>query len=426
MIATRAGGKAPRIFFSVGEPSGDLHGANLIRALRQSSPDILCEGFGGERMEEAGCRLLYPLSQHSVVGFLRVLLQIRQFVRLVNQATDHLRRHRPDAVVLIDYPGFNWWMARRAKALGIPVFYFVPPQIWAWASWRVNKMRRFVDHVLCTLPFERPWYNARGIDSPYIGHPYFDALEQQTLDANFVAVQQARREPIVALLPGSRRQEVENNFSSQLRAVAHILQQYPQCRFLTACFKREHADHIAAVLRKDFPAPERHDEGTLERGYRGAWSLPVELCVGRTAEIIHLAHSCIAVSGSVSLELLFAQKPAVILYRGSVAAVFLYHLVRNVKQISLVNLLANRPLYPEFVGHRCPGVAMGERVLSWLREPQTHAKLRQELAELCAEVGQPGACVRAAEYILSTLEHPLAACGLAGKTAKPQAARKGQ
>jgi lipid-A-disaccharide synthase len=395
--------KPPRIFFSVGEPSGDLHGANLIRALQQISPGILCEGFGGERMQEAGCDLHYNLCQHSVIGFLRIIAGIRQFKRLLDQASEHLQRERPDAVVLVDYPGFNWWMARRAKALGIPVFYFVPPQIWAWASWRVRKMRRFVDHVLCTLPFERPWYQARGIDAPYIGHPYFDALQQQTLDSAFIAAQQTRREPIIGILPGSRRQELENNFTSQLRAAGHIVSQYPNCRFLAACFKQEHADHLAAVLRREYPAPDRREEGSLASGYRGAWSLPLELCVGRTAEIIHLSHSCLAVSGSVSLELLHAQKPAVTIYRASFGGIFLYHLLCNVKYVSLVNLLADQPLYPEYVSIGCRGAEMGEHILRWLREPQTHADLRQKLAELYARVGQPGACGRAAEYILSTV-----------------------
>jgi lipid-A-disaccharide synthase len=398
--------KPPRIFFSVGEPSGDLHGANLIRALHRSSPGIRCEGFGGERMQEAGCELHFNLTQHSMIGFLRIISQIRQFKRLLDQATEHLQRERPDAVVLVDYPGFNWWMARRAKALGIPVYYFVPPQIWGWASWRVRKMRRFVDHVLCTLPFERPWYQARSIDAPYIGHPYFDALQQQTLDMTFVTGQQTRREQIIGILPGSRRQELENNFTSQLRAAAHIVKQYPGCRFLTACLKQEHADHLGAVLRREYPDADRGDEGTLESGYRGAWSLPLELCIGRTPEIIHLSHSCITVSGSVSLELLHAQKPAVTIYRASVGGIFLYHLLCNVKYVSLVNLLANQPLYPEYVVLGCPGAAMGEQILRWLREPQKHAELRQKLAELYAKVGIPGACTRAAEYILSTMVRP--------------------
>src|SRR5207302_1807357 len=125
-----------------------------IRALRQLDPGAECAGFGGERMEAAGCRLLYPLCQLAVMGLTRVLIHAPRFLRLLWQADRFFRQQRPDAVVLIDFPGFNWWLARRAHAYGIPVIYFVPPQIWAWASGRVRRMRRWVDHVLCSLPFE--------------------------------------------------------------------------------------------------------------------------------------------------------------------------------------------------------------------------------------------------------------------------------
>src|SRR4051794_29742331 len=129
-----------RIFVSAGEPSGDLHGSNLIRALHQLDPAIEYVGFGGERMTRAGCKLLYPLCQHAVTGFAPVLAEAHRFLKLIWQADRYFLKNRPDAVVLIDYPGFHWWIARRAHQHKIPVYYFVPPQIWAWASWRVEKM----------------------------------------------------------------------------------------------------------------------------------------------------------------------------------------------------------------------------------------------------------------------------------------------
>src|SRR5687768_5705374 len=205
-----------RIFFSVGEPSGDIHGSNLIRALRRLRPDIDCVGYGGDRMQAAGCRLDYPLCGLAVMGVTRVLAHASQFIQLIRDAARGFRERRPDAVVLIDYPGFNWWIARRAHALGIPVFYFVPPQLWAWAGWRVRKMRRFVDHVLCTLPFELPWYRERGVEAHYVGHPFFDDLSQQRVDPVFLR-EQSGDSPIVALLPGSRDQEVERNWSMLYR-----------------------------------------------------------------------------------------------------------------------------------------------------------------------------------------------------------------
>src|SRR5258708_3088494 len=202
-----------RVFICAGEPSGDLHGANLVRAFRRLNPGIECVGFGGERMEEAGCRLVYPLCRLAVMWFARVLANAPTFLELLSRADRYFRHHRPDAVVLIDYPGFNWWMARRAHFHGIPVFYFVPPQLWAWAGWRVEKMRRFVDHVLCTLPFEPAWYQERGVAAHYVGHPYFDELGHQQLDAPFLA-EHGNGGPIVGLLPGSRTQEIHRNLST--------------------------------------------------------------------------------------------------------------------------------------------------------------------------------------------------------------------
>src|SRR4029077_12529964 len=135
------------------------------------------------------------------------------FLNLLLRADRTFRQERPDALVLIDYPGFNWWMARRAHQHGIPVFYFVPPQLWGWAGWRVKKMQRFVDHVLCSLPFEEPWYHERGVPGArYIGHPFFDEAPRQELDAGFLA-EHARGEPVIGLLPGSRTQEVHRNLS---------------------------------------------------------------------------------------------------------------------------------------------------------------------------------------------------------------------
>ncbi|MBI1918583.1 MAG: lipid-A-disaccharide synthetase [Planctomycetes bacterium] len=393
--------RAPTIFFSAGEPSGDLHGANLIDALRERCPGVRCEGFGGERMEAAGCRLLYSLSRLSLIGLFQVAVHLPVFVRLVRQATQHFRERRSDAVVLIDYPGFNWWIARRAHALGIPVFYFVPPQIWGWATWRVRKMRRWVDHVLCTLPFERPWFESRGVAARYIGHPYFDDLRRQRLDADFLARQRARPGTVVGLLPGSRRQELENNLATQLRAAAHVHRRRPDTRFLIACFREEHADRVVRQLRERFPGGEV--VGSYEEGLRGGWELPVEVCVGRTPEIIELSHSCVTVSGSVSLELLFRAKPAVVLYRVHRPMLLAYYLLKRVPFITLVNLLAGRMLFPEFVTHRCESAAIGDHVLRWLENRDAYEELCRELRELREQVAEPGACTRAAAHILQVL-----------------------
>jgi lipid-A-disaccharide synthase len=373
-----------RIFFCAGEPSGDLHGANLIRTLQRLDPTLECVGYGGARMEAAGCQLLYPLCQLAVMWFLRVLLNAHVFIRLLFKANRYFRRERPDAVVLIDYPGFNWWMARRAHAHGIPVFYFVPPQLWGWAGWRVKKMKRWVDHVLCTLPFEEDWYRQRGVQAHYVGHPYFDELIQQQLSAEFLTAQRSQSGPIIGLLPGSRRQEVERNLPTLIRTALRIRAERPDCRILVACFKTSQREWVDAYLRK--------------HGLTG-----IESQVGRTAEIIRLSQACIAVSGSVGLELLYQGKPSVVVYRIRWLDLRVCRLFMTSRFISLVNLLAEKELFPEFLTDRCEAEAIAGHVLRLLNDPAAYNQVCGELAALRARVAEPGACARAAHYVLGAL-----------------------
>ena len=386
-----------RIFLCAGEPSGDLHGANLIRAMQHHRPDLDFVGFGGERMEAAGCRLLYPLCQLAVMFFLRVAMHAPTFLGLLSRADRYFRHHRPDAVVLIDYPGFNWWLARRAHFHGIPVFYFVPPQLWAWAGWRVQKMRRFVDHVLCSLPFEKAWYEERGVTAHFVGHPYFDELHRQRLDQTFLD-QHAGNASTVALLPGSRNQELTRNLPTLLEAASRIYRQRPDVRFLVANYKESQRQTTEAYLR--------------------GWGLPIQTCVGRTPEIIRLARACMAVSGSVGMELLYHGTPSVVVYKISRLDLWVGKKFKTSPYISLVNLLAEKELFPEFLTDRCEAEAMAEHVLGWLNDDERYEAMRRELATLRQGVAQPGACDRTAQYILRELNG--VACGL--PIAKPQAA----
>ena len=379
-----------RLFISAGEPSGDLHGANLVRSLKQLRPDIECVGFGGERMEAAGCRLLYPLCRLAVMWFLRVLANSPVFLDLLSRADRYFRHQRPDAVVLIDYPGFHWWLARRAHFHGIPVFYFVPPQLWGWAGWRVEKMRRWVNHVLCALPFEEAWYRQRGVAAHYVGHPYFDELPNQVLDAKFVADQRGKPGSIVAILPGSRNQEIHSNLSTLVRSAVRIHAAKPEVRFLVACFKESQRQTVIEYLRR---RP----------------TLPIEVHVGRTPEIIHLAHACMAVSGSVSLELLYQGVPSVMLYRISPLDMKVCRFFKTSRYITLVNMLAEKELFPEFLTDRCEAEAMSRHILRWFDDEKEWQAVREELKELRQRVAAPGACRRAAEFVLAKLKVATAA-----------------
>ena len=178
-------------------------------------------------MTEAGATLLYPLVNLAVMWFVNVILNIITFIRLIFRADHYFRTERPDAVILIDYPGLHWRIARRAKKRGIPVFYYVPPQIWAWAGWRVKNVQKFVDLVLCSLPFEPDWYRARGVSHvEYVGHPYFDEIAERELDEAFLdrirAGSVSDGQPLVSILPGSRTQELTRNLPIMVRAAAKL------------------------------------------------------------------------------------------------------------------------------------------------------------------------------------------------------------
>lgn len=397
-----SGDRPLTIFFSVGEPSGDLHAANLIREIRSRRSDVQFVGYGGPLMEEAGCRLHVDLTALAVMWFLRVLLNLHKFAHLVSLADRYFRHHRPDAVILVDYPGFNWWIARRAKVHGIPVFYYAPPQIWAWASWRVKKMRRFVDHVLCSLPFEETWFRERGCNATFVGHPYFDEVRAQQFDSRFLESQRGRPGRLVTILPGSRTQEVTQNLRWFLKAARLIRARQPDVRFAIASFKPKQAEFARQAVAES--------------------GLPVEVHVGRTAELIHLSHCCLAVSGSVSLELLYQAKPTVILYWIDRFAFFVQGFFRRVKYITLVNLLsadelfpknltpydpkqpgADEVLFPEYLTCEDKSQQLADHVIEWLTDGEQYNRLVARLEELRTAVGHGGASKRAATYVLDTL-----------------------
>ncbi len=369
-----------RLFLSAGEPSGDLHGANLAALLKRRFPDVEIVGFGGERMSAAGVKLLYPLTDLAVMWLGRVLANLPMFFHLGAKAESYFRTRRPDAVVLIDYPGFHWHIAKRAHRYGIPVYYFVPPQLWAWAGWRVKKVKAHFKAVLTAMPFEEEWYRERGVRTHYVGHPYFDEILHQKLDAEYLARQSGE---IIALLPGSRTQEVSANFPMILRAAKLIAAKRPGVRFLIAAFREKQA----AIIREQIAGSD----------------LNIEILLGKTAEIIEASTACIAVSGSVGLEMMVRLKPTVVVYRTGPAFYWVSRQLRKCKFISLVNLLADTELFPEFSGSKDFHPQIAAQILAWLEYPEEREALVAKLRELRDRVAAPGAVERAAEFLIAEL-----------------------
>ena len=294
---------------------------------------------GGRRIRGAadGGRWLpvhADLTELAVMWFGRALANLHKFWDLAGRADRYFRHHRPDAVVLIDYPGFNWWIAWRAKIHGIPVFYHTPPQIWAWATWRAKKMRRLTDHVLCSLPFEEAWFRQRGCNATFVGHPFFDEVRQHKLDEAFLEHHRRRSGPLVTILPGSRTQEVLHNLPWFLKAAARVRQAVPDARFAIAAFKPKHAEMAQAMTEGERSGHPR--SGSAE----GDPGPAIEIYSGRTPELMALATCRMACSGSVSMELLYHTKPTVIHYWIGRLAYAVQQRFRKVKYITLVNLLS--------------------------------------------------------------------------------------
>jgi lipid-A-disaccharide synthase len=388
-----------KLFFSVGEPSGDVHAAALIEKIRELAPQTEFLGFGGPKMAQTGCRLLTDMTQLAVMWVAGVIAKYFTFRRLLAEAKQVLESEQVDAVILVDFPGFNWHIAKAAKNLEIPVIYFMPPQVWAWAQWRVKKMQRLVTLVLCALPFEYRWFRQRNCKAVYMGHPFFEEIRSKKSNPDFLETfyEQYRCGPILTLLAGSRNQEITANLDDMIHAVQHVRNKVPNVQPVFAAFSEIHAETIQHRLAE--------------------WNESIPVFVGRTTELIRAADCCLAVSGSVSLELLACNKPTVIYYRVGTIPLFIQRFFRRTRYITLVNLLgADRKrnertgrthvfyedskwiipaepshedrssmLFPEFLTARDRSKDAAAVLVRWLANPILLASAKQRLESLLHE-----------------------------------------
>jgi len=384
-----------KFFFSAGEPSGDVHAAALIETIKKRAPDAQFVGFGGPKMEQAGCRLIADLTQFAIMWFSKPIKYYFHFRELLTEAKHVLLFEKVDVVVLVDYPGFNWHLAKAAKELEIPVVYFMPPQVWAWAQFRVKKMRRLIDLVLCPLSFEWQWLKRNDCNAVFIGHPFFEEIRKKESDPDFLEqfYTQYGNAPILTILPGSRNQEIHASLGDLLSTVNHVRHELPHVQPVIAAFSEAHAAMIHQQLARR--------------------NMLIPVYVGRTAELIRAADCCVAVSGSVSLELLACNKPSAIYFRVGWFGLFVQRFFRRVRCITLVNLLGidrlqkqsifyddavwiipkepskeerDKMLFPEFLTSRDQSAEMAEYLIRWLSEPKLLATQKHRLDQLLREV----------------------------------------
>ncbi len=320
-----------RIFVSAGELSGEHLAAPVVREIRRRAPEVAVDCMGGAHLEAAGARLLFPLSDLAVLGFQAVFASIGKFVGVIRRFQRYLDDERPDLVLLVDYPGLHVRFAQLARRAGIPVFYFACPQLWAWAPWRAKRFAAAVDRAFTILPFEEGYLRARGIDAKYVGSPALERLEAEARvpPDDMLARMLAGDAPIVALLPGSRPQEVDANLPLMIAAATRLAAKRPEVRFV--------------LPQSNEPAARR-----AESFLRGA-PIRVDL-VRRVGPVLARARAALVASGTATFEVAWHRVPMVVVYRITRWHRFLGGQFLTVPWISLVNLVAGAEIVPEFVG----------------------------------------------------------------------------
>lgn len=323
-----------RYFVIAGEPSGDLHASNLLHALKQQDTDAVFKGLGGDLMQAQGCELVQHYRDMAYMGFVEVILHLKTILGIMSKAKQAIVDFKPDVVILVDYPSFNLQLAKFVKKSmpGTPVFYYIAPKVWAWKSWRVKSIRKYVDRVFSILPFEVDWFKQRGCEVSYVGNPCVDAVEArehkgETLNEFAARTGIPTDKPILALLPGSRTRELAHNLPDMLAAAAA----YPQYHTVIA----------------GAPAMDHALYAQYTNGY------DCSVVYGETYQLLQQAHAAVVTSGTATLETALMRVPQVVVYQidgGKVVYWILRKLIK-VKDVSLVNLIAGKGVVTELVSY---------------------------------------------------------------------------
>jgi lipid-A-disaccharide synthase len=370
-----------KLYFIAGEASGDLHGANLMKALKEKDPSIAFRFWGGDLMQAIAGKPVKHIKELAFMGFVEVLLNLRTILSNIKKCKADIEKYQPDALVLIDYPGFNLRIAEWAKARGIKVYYYVSPQIWAWKQNRVHKIKRSVDHLFAILPFEKAFYEKFDYEVEYVGHPLLDAIEQYRLTT--FNPQQFREKwnlgdkPIVAILPGSRKQEVSVKLPIMLDAVANL------------------TDYVFVVAGAPSLDPAFYQPFLAGKNAR--------IIHGATYDVLGCAEAAIVTSGTATLETALLNVPEVVCYKASPISYAIAKRLVKIKFISLVNLIMDKEVVRELIQHECNSVQIREELSYILKEGAKREKMLEEYASLRNSLGGGGASEKVAQSLLKTI-----------------------
>ena len=370
-----------KIMISVGEASGDLHGGRVALALRELQPDIILLGMGGQAMRKAGVKIVYDIADLGVMGIVEVIKNLRRFYVLRDQLVDIMISEQPDALVVIDYPGFNMKLAQKAKDLGIPIISYFSPSAWAWGKGRAKDTAAIVIRVAAVFPFEAKVYEEAGANVTFVGHPLLDIVKpSMEKKAAYELFGADSLHPVVMLMPGSRVQEINNLLPDMVGAAQLIAQKYPECQFylpLASTISRERIDPLLSNA-----------------------AINLTITQENTYDLMNISNLAIATSGTATLETSLMNVPTVIVYRANQLTYWLGKWLVNIPYFGLPNIVAGRQVVPELLQDAVTADHIAAESLAILQNPDKQQQIKQDLAEVRHKLGEPGAIGKVAQVIL--------------------------
>ena len=368
-----------KYYLIAGEASGDLHGANLMRALQHIDPEAEFRFWGGDRMEAVGGKLIKHYRDLAFMGFWEVVTNLRTILRNIDFCKRDITQFQPDALIFIDYPGFNMRIAKWAKEIGIPTHYYISPQIWAWKENRIKAIKRDVDAMYVILPFEKDFYEGKHqYPVHFVGHPLLDAIaaRKEVSEEVFKRENGLDERPIIALLPGSRKQEIAKMLSVMLSVVGS----YHQYQFVIAGAPSQEYDFYKQFIKEE----------------------NVHFVTGKTYDLLSHAHAALVTSGTATLETALFNVPEVVCYRGNWISYQIAKRVISLKYISLVNLIMDAPIVTELIQGELNTKNL-KTELEKLLNPEHRSQLLKDYKILREKLGNEGASERTASLIVSSM-----------------------
>lgn len=365
-----------KTYLIAGEESGDLHGGNLMRELQSINPNTNFRFWGGDHMKEYGGEPVVHQREINFMGFWEVIKNIRKISKLLKLCKEDIKKFKPDALILIDYPGFNMRIGKFAAELGIPVFWYISPQVWAWKAGRVKKLKKFCTKMFVILPFEKSFFKTKGMDVEYVGHPLLDELKKFSKEERFIEDQNLNPDKkIVALLPGSRKQEIKK----KLPLMAKMAEAYPEYQFVIAGLSHYSDDYYRLVAECSLP-----------------------IVKDKTYQLLAHSHAALVTSGTATLETGLFKVPQVVCYKGNPISYSIGKRLVNIKFISLVNLILDKPALTELIQGDFNQQKLHEE-LGYILEGEQRTKMKESYEQLTNVLGKGGASKEVAESIVKCL-----------------------